>query len=302
MAKEIFSLQKEWIEWLSANKGYSNHTTENYQSDVLAFLDFIKNHMGSLELATLPEITIKDIRSWLAYRKMKDISASSTNRALSSVKNFFRYLKKYHNCTNEYILSFKALKSDKTLPKAINEEDIIDFIRNIESLSDKNWVNLRDKAIILSLYTTGARISEILQITSKDLQGDVILITGKRNKERHIALLPIAKKAIEEYLSLLPFPLKPDEPIFRDQQGSAISRTNIAHRVQKLRRLSGLPEFISPHAFRHSFATHLLAGGADLRSIQDLLGHESLSTTQKYTKVDSNRLREVYQKTHGTNL
>lgn len=307
MAGELAALHPEtarlltrWLEWLAKERHVSAHTHEAYRLDLLDLLHFLAQHEGgALKPAALGNVAATDFRSWLAHRRGKDISAASNARALSAVRNFFRYLKRREELDNPAIWTLKSPRFSKPLPRAIGADDAIAAVDAAAVVASEPWVAARDTAILLLLYGCGLRLSEALNLTPAHLaDGGSLRILGKGNKERVVPLLPVITDAIAAYRKLCPFAPGKDQPLFVGKQGKPLNPGVFQRQVRAIRSLLGLPESTTPHALRHSFATHLLSSGADLRSIQELLGHADLSTTQRYTKVDQARLREAYQKAH----
>jgi len=292
---------KDWLDYLENQKICSKHTISAYRVDIRNFLEFINKHSGeSVSLAKLGELDLRDFRSWLAYRHKQKFTATSTARSLSVVRSFFRRLEKNQIVSNAAIFHIRTPKLAKTLPKALPESQALAALDNIGSEHKEDWVELRDVALLTLIYGLGLRISEALNLTPKDIKSDAktIIIKGKGNKERMVPILPQVGIAIEAYKKSCPFDLEKDLPLFRGVRGKALNPAIFQKEIRLLRTSLGLPQSATPHAFRHSFATHLLAGGGDLRSIQELLGHSDLSTTQRYTKVDNERLISAYQKAH----
>lgn len=290
---------QNYSDYLINEKNYANKTIISYLIDINNFFLFLNEYHQSIITENLiSNINLTDLRAWLSNRKNAKLSNNSSSRAISTLKNFFKYLSKFEKIDNQVIFKLSSPKSDKTLPKALSLEDVEIFINNISSIKLDNWQELRDKAILLLLYGSGLRISEALSIKINDLGKDHIIILGKRSKERIVPLLPQVINAIEEYIKFCPFELTINKKIFLGARGKVLQAAIFQKKIQNLRRKLGLSETATPHSFRHSFATHILENGADLRSIQELLGHKDLSTTQRYTKVDHKRLLEVYKKTH----
>ena len=298
--KELQQIISQWQNYLSSQRNYSIHTRDSYLSDLNHFLQFInKYYSQNASIAQIKSIDIRFVRSWLSERHLNDYNSSSNARALSSVKNFYKYLEKKHNINCHAIFAVQSPKKSKALPKALSKDEAQISINNIEMLAGEEWVHFRNKALLTLIYASGLRISEALSITKKHLENhEFIKITGKGNKERIIPWIDAARMLLEKYINLLPYAIETDEPIFRGVRGAPLQRAVFNKELINLRRAQGLPEYLSSHAFRHSFATHLLENGADLRSIQDLLGHQSLSTTQRYTKINQTHLESVYDKAH----
>jgi integrase/recombinase XerC len=289
---------KDWLKYLELERSYSHHSIISYHNDLKAYLEFLHDYNGEeITLRALMNADLRTVRSWLAKRKNQDYSPTSSARALSSIKNFYKFLHYSKGATNNIIFSARAPKKAKPLPKALSVEDTTLAINKIEHYGKNDWLSLRDKALLLLIYASGLRISEALSLTKQHLLQDNIRILGKGNKERLIPWIKLAKSTIEEYLNLIPYDVSTG-PIFLGERGKSLQAPVFRGQLINLRRHLGLPEYLTPHAFRHSFATHLLENGADLRSIQELLGHTSLSTTQRYTKVNIKRLSDVYKDSH----
>ncbi len=297
---DLRRLMETWFTHLSDTKRYSRHTLVSYQHDLKQFLHFVSGHLGrAVGVGELDALSLRDFRSWLAARVGASLSATSNARALSTVRSFYRYLEKQTGHSNPAPFHVRSPKLPKALPKALAMDDSLHSVETIGSLSDEPWIAKRDTALLMLIYGCGLRISEALSVTQTHLsERDSLTITGKGNKQRKIPLLEEVRTALGQYLAACPYPLKPHEPIFLGARGKALQPAIFQKRLALLRGFLGLPDNATPHAFRHSFATHLLSQGGDLRAIQELLGHASLSTTQRYTKVDSTRLKEAYLKAH----
>jgi len=297
---EIKNIVKEWQAYLELQKNYSKNTKAAYLNDLKAYFTFISNYsQKSVNLKSISLVDIRLIRSWLSDRRFADYTASSTARALSSVKSFYKYLEKTRNIVCHSIYAVSSPKKAKTLPKALSKEDTLFSLDKVASLSETRWIDLRNRSLLTLIYASGLRISEALSLTKQHIkETEYIKVIGKGNKERLVPWINNVKKLILEYLEELPYAIGENEPIFRTKTGKVLHRCNFNSELVKLRRIYGLPEHLSSHSFRHSFATHLLENGADLRSIQELLGHKSLSTTQKYTKINLTHLESVYNKSH----
>lgn len=297
---EVMFTITEWQNFLKNHKKYSKNTVDGYLNDVKEYICFlIDYYASSLTMQNLIEIDIRTIRSWLAKRKITGFNNNSTCRAISSVKSFYNFLEKYKNLQCHVIFSIKNPKITKSLPKAITENEITLSIDSIQMLGNTEWLHIRNKALLVLIYSSGMRISEALSLTKNHLLNEnYIIINGKGDKERMIPWIQSAMILVKKYIEHLPFNITNDDFIFRGARGGVLHRTEFARELKKLRRLIGLPEHLTSHSFRHSFATHLLEHGADLRSIQELLGHSSLSTTQKYTKINYSYLESVYKKSH----
>jgi integrase/recombinase XerC len=293
------SLVKSWQEFLSGERNFSNHTVSAYIIDLNYFLEFISNHHSSnSSVELLEKLSLQDFRAWLAYRKRENFAFSSTTRAIAAVKNFFKYLIRFHNLTNKAIFNLKSPKLPASLPKALNEEQTFLALQSSLEIANEPWIALRDQALLYLIYGCGLRISEALSIKVKDLSSKMLIVRGKGNKERMVPIIETIVIHIKQYLEICPYALSDNDFIFVGKQGEQLNPGVFQRQIRHLRNQLNLPETTTPHAFRHSFATHILANGGDLKSIQELLGHQDLTTTQKYTKVDAKHLLDVYNKAH----
>lgn len=294
----------DWINQLQKQSAYSENTLNAYITDLFYFFKFVSNHYeSSISKALLEQLTAQDFRAWLAFKKRKSLKSTSIARALSVVRNFYKYLEDNHQIINSAIWTVKAAKIPKSLPRALPCSAAIEATKVISHIASDTWVGARDSAILLLLYGCGLRIGEVLSIKKSDLPqlgSNIIIIRGKGRKERSIPLLPKVREALNKYLEECPYSVE-DGPLFCGIRGGPLNPDVFRHTLKKLKKSLGLPSYTSPHAFRHSFATHLLQEGVDLRTIQELLGHKSLSTTQKYTKIDGVGLLSAYSKYHPRN-
>ncbi len=289
--------------WLSAEKslnGAAENTRTAYAADVTRFLGFLTGHLGGAAgIDALRDIGTRDMRAWMAHERGRDVGARSLARALSAVKGFYRWLAEREGFDPTAVLATRSPKFQKKLPRPLAEDAARAMIDTVEIQHAKGWIAARDVAVVTLLYGCGLRISEALGLTGKDAPlPEVLRIRGKGGKERLVPVLPQARAAVDRYADLCPFDLTPEAALFRGERSGALNPRLIARVVERARMQLGLPASVTPHAMRHSFATHLLAAGGDLRAIQELLGHSSLSTTQAYTAVDSARLMEIYEKAH----
>lgn len=291
-----------WYDWLRFEKHVSSHTFKAYRDDLDRFIFFIQKHKGgsTLNVQDLADLKTSDFRAWLAVCHNKGYEKASIARGLSVVKSFYRYLNKKGFIDNVAIQGIRAPKQPKNIPRTIGQSDMTNILQQ-SSYTDVGplWVQKRDMALIILLYGTGMRISEALNLDYQDIQNrDFITVLGKRAKERQIPILPIIIKYLENYNALCPYGGESGSPLFYGVRGGRLSAGVAERMVRHLRQYLGLPTSVTPHAFRHSFATHLLEDNVDLRSIQELLGHTSLETTQKYLTVDEKHLMDVYKKAH----
>lgn len=288
------------MEYQRALKGAADNTITAYQGDVAEFLAFMSEHKGQTQgLGALSKITVSDMRSWMAHARGGDVGPRSLARKLSAVKAFYRWLAEREGFEPTAVLSTRSPKFTKKLPRPLAEDAARDLIDVVEMQSGTPWVAARDVAVLTLLWGCGLRISEALSLRGADAPlEDVLRMIGKGGKERLVPVLPAAKAAVDHYVSLCPYDLSTHAPLFRAIRGGALSSRPIQQVMASARMQLGLPATATPHAMRHSFATHLLNAGGDLRAIQELLGHASLSTTQAYTAVDTVRLMEVYARAH----
>ncbi|MDR2107408.1 MAG: tyrosine recombinase XerC [Holosporaceae bacterium] len=298
MPPSVEILLENWLEELRIQRDYSAHTINAYRRDTVGFRKFLEEHKGeNITAETLKNLKNTDFRSWLSRRIGEGLSARSNARALSAVKSFFNYLAKRNLSDLKVIDTVKRPKLSVLLPKPIEEDKILSFINSdFFFLRDPEWITRRDRALFSLLYCCGLRINEALNIKTKEL-GSEIKVLGKGKKDRMTLLLPSVLDRINLYVSSCPYDLK-EGFLFVGLKGKRLHASLVDNRLQKLRLLHDLPDHAGAHAFRHSFATHLVRHGADLRSVQELLGHESLSSTQIYTDVDDYNLLKVYQNTH----
>jgi integrase/recombinase XerC len=239
-----------------------------------------------------------DLRAFMAVRRQDGVGARSLARALSAIKSFFRYLEREGVLSTEALNTLRTPRTRKSLPKALTVREAKAAIATTDEMEDRPWVAARDMAVLSLCYGAGLRISEALGLTRTDVEGPTLRVTGKGGKTRLVPIIEPVRQAIEAYLKLCPFTLTPSQPMFRGVKGGVLSPRLLQARMVQLRSALGLPPGATPHALRHSFATHLLGRGGDLRAIQELLGHASLSTTQIYTAVDTERLLDAYRAAH----
>ena len=291
---------RDWQSWLRDERRYSPHTLDGYGRDLTAFLAFMADHLAAPPAMTdLEDLKAADFRAWLARRAGQGLGRTSTARALSVVRGFFRWCEKNGRGANHAIQTVRTPKLPQSVPKPLAAEDALQAIEAVGKLATEPWIGLRDVALFTLLYGCGLRIAEALALTRGEAPtDDALTVTGKGGKQRMVPVLPAVREAIDAYLALCPHEVEPNGPLFLGARGGALNPRVAQGQMQKVRGWLGLPETATPHALRHSFATHLLAGGGDLRAIQELLGHASLSTTQRYTAVDSEKLLKEYKKSH----
>lgn len=296
---------------LAGERRLSPKTVEAYGRDIRDFQSFLARHLGEpAGLRALAKLVPTDFRAYLAHRRGAGLGSASVQRLLSALRTFYRYLERRWDVANSAIALIKGPRAKRPVPKALSidgAKGILDgkietsgvVIDADEGRNRPEWVKACRTAVLSLAYGSGLRISEALSLTTEALPlSDTIMILGKGGKSRLVPLLPAVRQAVAHYVALCPHALDPDTPLFRGVRGGALGPRAVQSEVQTLRRALGLPETATPHALRHSFATHLLAGGGDLRTIQQLLGHASLSTTQRYTDVDAERLRAVHASAH----
>lgn len=299
-APDLATKIEKWFDYLRYEKVLSKHSLRAYGADLNHFIAFMHDHLGTNPcLNDLSEIKIRDFRAWMSKKAMAGNGNASRARSLSGVKNFFSWLDKNGVMHNPSISSVRTPKLAHKLPKPIGERQTMELIDNAGLLAREDWIGARDAALFTLLYGCGLRIDEALSLNIKDLpRGDFLRVRGKGNKEREVPVLPIIKTALQHYLALNPFPQDNDRPVFIGARGGRLNQGVAQRCMRELRVTLGLPETATPHALRHSFATHLLQNGANLREIQELLGHSSLSTTQRYTEVNAEEMMRIYKNAH----
>lgn len=300
MNKHIEDAFTNWLGNLKEVRNLSDNTLISYKHDVKSFIEFISTHTGSeVSIKYLNDMKISDFRSFLSYLRNKDISSTSIARIISSLKSFFNYLLNINLIESTVVQSLRTPKQKKSLPRPISSELAIETIKHAQDMEKEKWIGMRNKSILMLLYGCGLRISEALNLNFEDInENDYLIIKGKGNKERMVPLMDYVKNDIENYIHECPKNFMKDDPLFVGKRLDRLSPRIIQYVLEKIRHNLSLPETATPHALRHSFATHLLDSGGDLRTIQELLGHSSLSTTQKYTKVETEKLYDAYSKTH----
>ncbi len=284
--------------YLLSEKNYSKKTISSYGHDIDNFLYFVVNVLNKeINEETFTSLDHKDFRSWLSYRVFNNLSNRTNARALSSIKSLFKFLEKKYNIFNEIIFKVKGPKFKKLLPRNIDKNNIFKMIQCIKDFNESEWETKRDIALFLLLYCCGLRISEGINLTMNNfIDKHSIKVIGKGKKERILYVLPVVVDLIEEYRKTCPY--NTDKYLFLSKTGKKYSPTTFEKLIQNIRVSLNLPDNITPHSLRHSFATELLSSGADLRVIQELLGHSSLKTTQIYTHTSLENILNVYKKTH----
>ena len=299
-SEQSLHLMEAWLERLRDIRGSSEKTIDAYRRDVSGFLGFLTHHLGGpVAKSALSDVGTPDMRAWMASERQRGISARSLARSLSAVKSFYRWLGETEGIESAAVTATRAPKLKQRLPRPVSADAARDLIDRVEVQSAEPWIAARDVAVVTLLYGCGLRISEALGLRRSDHPLPTTLrIKGKGDKTRVVPVLPAAQNAVSEYLRLIPYDLAPDGPMFIGARGRQLNPRMIQKVIEQARLQLGLPATATPHALRHSFATHLLEAGGDLRSIQELLGHASLSTTQAYTAVNQAHLMEVYEKAH----
>lgn len=291
-----------FLSYLTDTKNYSLHTVTAYESDIRDFVSFYERFTAStLFVRDMANIDTICFRSYLADAQRRGLSAKSVARSLSSLRSFYKFLTKKYNINNEAIGLITSPKTPRKISKAIDTIDVENMrgaIREIDA--SEPWISARDWALVVLLFCSGLRISEALSLRNCDVAShpDVLRIMGKGSKERLVPVLPIVWNAIDKYISLRPFGNDRNDELFRSVRGLAMSPRMAQKVIENLRNYLQLPDYVTPHALRHTFATALLSDGADLRSLQELLGHSSLSTTQLYTKVNMAEITSAYEHAH----
>lgn len=296
------ALLSHWIAYLRDERRFAANSVEAYERDVAAFLGFLQGHLGGEPSGRdLAELEPRDLRAYLAHRRQGPdaLGDRSISRALAAIRSFYRYLERRHGLANARLSLVRGPKLKRALPRPVSEAAARDLIAQAQDDAGQQWIGARDAALITLLYAAGLRISEALALEGRDQPlPETLRVTGKGGKERLVPLLPAARQAVERYAALCPFALTGDAPLFRAARGGAMSPRMAQDVMARLRMRLGLPSSATPHALRHAFATHLLAAGGDLRAIQELLGHESLSTTQGYAGVEAQKILQAYRRAH----
>ncbi len=299
---DLHSARADWLRALAGERRLSALTVEAYERDTRQFLQFLTGHNGGPPgIADIKELRPADLRAFLAHRRTGGAGARTLGRGLAGLRSLLRFLERRGQVNAAGAAALRAPKQPKSLPKPLTAQDARRVVSTNEQLAEEPWIAARNAAVLTLLYGSGLRISEALGLGGGELSndGDTILrITGKGGKTRLVPVLPVALKAVSEYRRLCPYRIDAEGPLFRGARGGPLNPAIVQREMQKLRSALNLPDTATPHALRHSFATHLLGRGGDLRTIQELLGHASLSTTQIYTGVDTARLLDIYEAAH----
>lgn len=299
---DLQTLIDDWLSELN-QRDLSSHTVEAYLRDVTQFIAFLAEHSGQgVSPASFDTLKAMDVRSFLAKRRNVEATQSrSLARSLSGLRSFTLYLSEKNYPVSAAFKIVRSPRIPKSLPRPMSQSDALQMIALAGDMSSHPWENLRNQALLVLIYGCGLRISEALNLSYGDRpkpDNISIRITGKGKKQRDAPILPLIENAIQQYIQAAPFDFKNDDPLFRGVRGGRFSARQVQMIVEKCRRSMGLPDTVTPHAFRHSFATHLLAAGGDLRTIQELLGHTSLSSTQIYTEIEDTELGRIYKNAH----
>lgn len=302
-APDLQNALGQWLSWLAHERRIADLTRAAYGRDIGQFLSFLARHQGELpRLSSLEALSRGDFRAWMASRQAEGIEARSLARSLSALRNLFKFLSRRGLVANGAITTLRAPKLPRAVPKPLTVGEAMDVVDEVASLQEEDWIGKRDAAILTLLYGAGLRIGEAISLNRRDLamtgEARTLAVTGKGRKTRIVPLLPEVVTAVRAYLKACPWGGTGSDPLFMGAKGGRLSPRLIQKSMQTLRLALGLPDTATPHALRHSFATHLLGAGGDLRAIQELLGHASLSTTQRYTEVDAQHLLQVYQAAH----
>jgi len=298
---EVMAERRRWLATLAEERRLSEKTIEAYERDTRQFLTFLTGHLaGPPGLADIRALRPADLRGFLAQRRKGGAGARTLGRGLAGLRSFLRYLERNGLANAAGAAAVRSPKQPKSLPKPLTDRDALKVVTADAQLAEEPWIAARNAAVLTLLYGCGLRISEALGLTADNFAGmpTSLRIIGKGGKTRIVPLIAAANEAVAAYRKLCPYHLGHREALFRGARGGRLQPAIIQREMQKLRTALGLPDSATPHALRHSFATHLLASGGDLRTIQELLGHASLSTTQVYTGVDSARLLEIYDRAH----
>ncbi len=289
-------LIRDWDAHLAHEKRRSEHTRRAYLATAERFCAFLSSHRGgAVDARMLKALTPNDLRAYLAERRAEGLGNASAARELSALRGFLRFV----GGSGASVPQMRGPRVKKGLPRPVSPAEALGLAQDVEDNAREGWVGARDFALLLLLYGAGLRIGEALGLTGAALPlGDTLRVTGKRNKTRIVPILPAVAIAVSRYVASCPYPIAKDTPLFLGARGGPLQPGVVRASVRSARRALGLPERTTPHALRHSFATHLLAGGADLRSLQELLGHASLASTQVYTAVDAAHLLDIYRSAH----
>lgn len=304
-APDLADVLQKWLRFLKYEKAVSPHTLRAYTHDVTQFVTFMAKHLGHApSLDSLSEVALRDFRAWISRNAMNGASVATRARSLAGIKNFLGWMDKQGIMHNAAISTVRTPKQPHKLPRPLYEKQAMTVLEEVSSYNPKmvDWIVKRDRALFTLLYGCGLRINEALSLDIKDLPRDGFLrVMGKGSRERQVPVLQIVEDRIDEYRAICPYPEEPQRPLFLGERGKRLRQQIAQKAMREIRQVLELPATATPHAFRHSFATHLLQNGANLREIQELLGHVSLSTTQRYTEINAQELMNVYKNAHPRN-
>ncbi len=298
-APDLAEKYAAWLTYLALEKRFSKHTLRAYTTDMDYFFHFLTGHLGKPpSLADLGDASIRDFRSWLSKKTMEGSGAATRARSLASLRNFMKWLDRNGHLHNPAISSIRTPKLPKKIPRALPPKQAKEVIDHADEVAVP-WVGLRDRALFMLLYGCGLRIDEALKLNyGTRPQAGEVRVMGKGSKERMVPVIPVVERMLADYLAACPYPWQKDTPLFLGLRGGRLNQGVAQRDLRNLRKANGLPESVTPHTLRHSFATHILVGGGDLRTIQELLGHASVSTTQRYTDYDNAQIMAIYMKAH----
>ena len=299
----INKILNDWLIFLQTEKRLSQNTISNYKRDLQLFIKFLENNLNlkTIDKTTLENITISNFRSFITFLATENKTNKTIARNISSLKTFFKYLQINNIANNSAILILKSPKQTKKIATTLENDDVIILLNSFNKIFKQKWQAKLNIALFTLIYSTGLRISEALNLNISDLENDFLQIKGKGNKTRIVPILKVVKETITDYIKTAPFSFKQNSPIFRGTKGARLSPRIAQRKIKIARELNGFKETTTPHTLRHSFATTLLKNGTDLRTIQELLGHSSLSTTQIYTQTNITEITKTYLQTHPHN-
>lgn len=299
-APDLAAMIGKWQDWLRAEKNLSPHTQRAYTTDIGHFVRFLSAHEdGAISLDKLSSVSLTDFRSWMSRKAMDGLASSSRARSLAAVKNFMRWLDRQGVMHNAAIATVRTPKLPRKLPRPLEETQALRILDQSAGMETDDWLGARNRALFTLLYGCGLRINEALQLNIADLPRDSFMrVMGKGSKERQVPVLPLVETILAQYRALCPFAETTDRPVFVGEKGGRLNQGLAQKALRNMRIALNLPDTATPHALRHSFATHLLQNGANLREIQELLGHSSLSTTQRYTDVNAEEMLKAYKQFH----
>lgn len=300
IAVDLASAIDAWADWLKGERRLASNTIDAYLRDLSAFIGFLAGYLGcTIDVAGLAALTPVDFRAFLAMRSDLGYELSSNARSMAAIRGFFRFLKRCGVTKDTGTYNIRSPRLKRYLPRPLSEDHVVQAMRSVADLSDEAWVGKRDVALLLLLYGCGLRIGEALALNrSPEPLDKALTIVGKGNRQRIVPVLPVVREALAAYIAACPYDTRPAGPLFLGARGRRLDPAVAQKQIRRLRTVLGLPETATPHAFRHSFATHLLIGGGDLRSIQELLGHASLTSTQRYTAVNEGQIVAVHHAAH----